>query len=73
LLGAGLGGDRFMGTALRLCPHKAIGLSLTLGLVGFFSGWHPELLQSGRIGLGVAGLLGLAAQAIRRVLVRASD
>jgi hypothetical protein len=61
------------GDSITFASLAAIGLALTLGLVGFFSGWHPELLQSGRIGLGVAGLLGLSGQAVRRVLVRASD
>jgi hypothetical protein len=61
------------GDRITFVSLGAIGLGLTLGLVGFFSGWYPGLLQAGRIGLGVAGLLGIAGQALRRVLMRASD
>jgi lipopolysaccharide transport system permease protein len=55
------------GDSITFASLAAIGLALTLGLVGFFSGLYPEFLQAVRTGLGIGGILGLIRQVIWRV------
>jgi lipopolysaccharide transport system permease protein len=63
----GLPGRRSLyGDSITFASLGAIGLSLVLGLVGFFSGLYPELLQAARAGLGIGGILGLIRQIIWR-------
>jgi lipopolysaccharide transport system permease protein len=66
-----LGRRALYGDRITFVSLGAISLSLTLGLVGFFSGLYPEFLQAARVGLGLGGILGLIRQIIWRVDFRA--
>jgi lipopolysaccharide transport system permease protein len=58
------------GDSITFVSLGAIGLGLSLGLVGYFSGLYPAFLQSSRIGLNIAGVLGLITQVVRRINFR---
>jgi lipopolysaccharide transport system permease protein len=56
----------FYSDSIILISLILVGLSLTLGLIGFSVGTHSEILHTLRIVLGISGVVSFAAQVLRR-------